>query len=608
MARPSDYRHGYRKNTRNRQKKENKFYTKPNNGGILNKRMPGIDEIRQNIEAEQARAQEYENEWLDSVVNNADEQQMNAAKARAQEAKSSVKSWNEKLSEAYGLGDDGYWNRGTSQPETQQSAQMKTNPAHAYGIVQFGTKAKLTTVPGAAGSAKGRQIMQLQDTLVHNPGMSDREKSQVQEKISSLTAEKKVLDWKDANPGTPTVESYEAQKSYYDRLWQQNQDAIVNGLGNGTLKQGSDEWYELFKKGDNLLAMKDAYNRGMMGLLDGDKAQTAEEQAAAGGGGRRISLDAKDGAVYTEQPGMDDGNKGTSTYISGEDFTEKLKRLNDTMEAKNKLAEYFNTKLSITSLDDPDYNTYIEGYNRNLDEVSNIMEQINALREQRGRSVYNDPIFNMTGIINDQNALGNMPYGSKGTASGNACGAVSVQNALTLLGEASNFADVYSYFNDDSKLNLGSMAGGELGTSPIAVMDYLKNQGHKTNISDFKVDSLEKPGTYILVYGWQNDSGKINAHYMTVTSDGSSVKTYNGDNEYFVGENNNTGNNNANQLLDIVEDNSMIQNSDNVLLNSIFKTDEISYVGMPFKNQLPQLIKNFISGDNVGYSWLIEIN
>ena len=120
--------------------------------------------------------------------------------------------------------------------------------------------------------------MQLQDALVHNPGMSDREKSQVQEEINNLTAEKEVLDWKNANPGTPTVESYEAQKSYYDRLWQQNQDAIVNGLGNGTLKQGSDEWYELFKKGDDLLAMKDAYNRGMMGQLDGDKAQTADNK------------------------------------------------------------------------------------------------------------------------------------------------------------------------------------------------------------------------------------------------------------------------------------------------------------------------------------------
>ncbi len=295
--------------------KENEFYTKVNNGDIIKKRMPDIDEIKQNIDAAQRRAEAYENEWLDSVFNNADSRQVSAAKARAQEAKGSVKSWNEKLSEAYGLGENGYWNRSTSQPKTQQSAQMRANPAHAYaagngrlaqtasttpaqpktqqsqqmrentenayGIGQFGTKAeqpKPTIVPGAAGSAKGREIMQLQDTLVHNPAMSDREKNQVQEKISSLAAEKEVLDWKDANPGTPTVENYEAQKSYYDRLWQQNQDAIVNGLGNGTLEQGSDEWYALFKKGDDLLAMKDAYNRGMMGQLDGQKAQAAEEQ------------------------------------------------------------------------------------------------------------------------------------------------------------------------------------------------------------------------------------------------------------------------------------------------------------------------------------------
>ena len=329
--------------------KENEFYTKVNNGGIIKKRMPDIAEIKQNIDAAQRRAEAFENEWLDSVFHNADSRQVSAAKARAQEAKGSVKSWNEKLSEAYGLGENGYWNRSTgqpktqqsaqmranpahayaagngrpaqtastkpaqpktqqsaqmrtnpahayaagngrpaqtasttpAQPKTQQSAQMRTNPGHAYGIGQFGTKAeqpKPTIVPGAAGSAKGREIMQLQDTLVHNPGMSDREKNQVQEKISSLAAEKEVLDWKDANPGTPTVENYEAQKSYYDRLWQQNQDAIVNGLGNGTLEQGSDEWYALFKKGDDLLAMKDAYNRGMMGQLDGQKAQAAEEQ------------------------------------------------------------------------------------------------------------------------------------------------------------------------------------------------------------------------------------------------------------------------------------------------------------------------------------------
>ena len=312
MARPSDYRQGYRKNTRNRQKKENKFYTKANNGDILNKRLPGIDEIKQNIEAEKRRAQEYENEWLDSVVNDAGKQQTDAAKARAQEAKNIVKDWNEKLSEAYGLGVDGYWNRGTQQPITQQSEKMRATPEHAYGIGQYRPAAeqqKPAAIPRAAGSAKGREIMQLQDTLVHNPGMSDREKNQVQEKINNLTADKEVLDWKDANPGRPTKENYQTQIDYYNRLITQAQDDMVNALGSGNVSTGDEKWYEYHDKVDELVKQRDAYNRGMMGLLDGEKAQTAEEATAtetARGGGRSVSLDANDGAVYTKQPEMDD--------------------------------------------------------------------------------------------------------------------------------------------------------------------------------------------------------------------------------------------------------------------------------------------------------------
>ncbi len=341
MARPSDYRHGYRKNTRNRQKKENKFYTKPNNGGILNKRMPGIDEIKQNIDKAQLRAQEYENEWLDSVVNNSDERQMNAAKVRAQEAKSSVKSWNEKLSEAYGLGDDGYWNRGTQQPITQQSEKMREHPEHAYGIGQYSPTAeqpKPAAISSAAGSAKGRQIMQLQDTLVHNPGMSAREKSQVQEKINNLTADKEVLDWKDANPGRPTQENYQTQIDYYNRLITQAQDDMVNALGSGNVSTGDDKWYEYHDKVDELVKQRDAYNRGMMGQLDGDKAQTAEEATATAGGGRSVTLDANDGAVYTGQPGMDDeeGDKedakkivnDTYNEILGMDYNERVEFIN----------------------------------------------------------------------------------------------------------------------------------------------------------------------------------------------------------------------------------------------------------------------------------------
>ncbi len=130
------------------------------------------------------------------------------------------------------------------------------------------------------------------------------------------------MDWKAASTDAPTQENYQAQIDYYDRLWQQNQDAIVNGLGNGTLEQGSGEWYALFKKGDDLLAMKDAYNRGMMGQLDGQKAQTAEEQAeqtATSSRGRRsTSLDTDDEAAYTRgaKPGMDDEIEPQSVFPS----------------------------------------------------------------------------------------------------------------------------------------------------------------------------------------------------------------------------------------------------------------------------------------------------
>ena len=70
----------------------------------------------------------------------------------------------------------------------------------------------------------------------------------------------------------------------------------------------SDEWYALLKKGDDNLERKYAYNRSMMGLLDGQKAQTAQEQATmiTGGGTRSVSLDANNEAVYTGQtkPGI----------------------------------------------------------------------------------------------------------------------------------------------------------------------------------------------------------------------------------------------------------------------------------------------------------------
>ena len=108
---------------------------------------------------------------------------------------------------------------------------------------------------------------------------------------------------------------------YYDDLWNQNQDALVNGLRKDTVKQGSGEWYTLLKKGDDILEQRNAYNKGMMGMLDGEKAVTAQESAATqtGGGTRSVSLDAKDEAVYkrqTKQLKLDERRQTTKLEIN----------------------------------------------------------------------------------------------------------------------------------------------------------------------------------------------------------------------------------------------------------------------------------------------------
>ncbi len=59
------------------------------------------------------------------------------------------------------------------------------------------------------------------------------------------------------------------------------------------------QFHTLLKKGDDILERKNEYNKGMMGLLDGQKAVTASERAAIQSGGSRSgSLDANDEAVY----------------------------------------------------------------------------------------------------------------------------------------------------------------------------------------------------------------------------------------------------------------------------------------------------------------------
>ena len=191
------------------------------------------------------------------------------------------------------------------------------------------------------------------------------------------------------------------QKSYYDRLWQQNQDVIVNGLGNGTLEQGSDEWYALFKKGDDLLAMKGAYNRGMMGQLDGQKAVTAEEQAATSSRGRRSAgLDANDEAAYTggTKPGMEDEEENKTAGDSN-DTTKpnpsSLETLKDLMEraTANIQGEYvYITEEQYEAIKDIIEQSLEERLNAGIPASSDIKEaqQLSALEQNREWSINSD--------------------------------------------------------------------------------------------------------------------------------------------------------------------------------------------------------------------------
>ena len=171
-------------------------------------------------------------------------------------------------------------------PATARQTRMNANPEHAYaaGTKASGAQPRKATV---STTQHDMEIAQLQDELVNTPMMSEQKKWKIEDKITKLKAERDVLNWKNSRPAAPTVENYETQMRYFDDLWNQSQDAILSGLRKDTVKQGSDEWYDLLKKGDDILEQRNAYNRSMMGLLDGQKAQTASERAAQTGGGTR---------------------------------------------------------------------------------------------------------------------------------------------------------------------------------------------------------------------------------------------------------------------------------------------------------------------------------
>ena len=96
-----------------------------------------------------------------SVTSGATDDMLITAQNNVDSAKKELEALNLQLTAAYGLGDDGYWNRSTQQPKTQQSQQMRANTANAYGIGQFGpsdtkTPAKPAVQPMTQQSARMR--------------------------------------------------------------------------------------------------------------------------------------------------------------------------------------------------------------------------------------------------------------------------------------------------------------------------------------------------------------------------------------------------------------------------------------------------------------------
>ena len=275
-----------------------------------------------------------------------------------------------------------------------------------------------------------------------------------------------------------------------------------------------------------------------------------------------------------------DSAEEKAVFISEADYTKKLEELERKLEIRSSFVDKYGALIDSTSLNVSNYGLYVKGYNRNLQKIEELKNEINELKQDRAESAKADPLFNTTGLISNQNTLGNMPYGSQGTSAGNSCGAVAAHNALVLLGENSNFTDVYTHFNNDNKLNLGGVAGGKLGTNPFAVAEYLESKGHEVSFKDFKTEELEEPGVYILVYVWQGESGNISAHFKAVESDGSTVKTYNSDKTYFIGNTNNSGDNNAKNIEELKNNSDMLETEKSWVLNVLTGPETALVMGL----------------------------
>ena len=130
-------------------------------------------------------------------------------------------------------------------------------------------------------------------------------------------------------------------------------------------------------------------------------------------------------------------------------------------------------------------------------------------------------------FISNQNAYKNIPYGKKGTVSGNGCGSIACYNYLCYKGYNTVFFDTYKFF----KRNRSLILSGRWGTNPFAVKRYLKKvHSLKVKMHFFHVPKKTLESFIILyIYKYKN---RVSAHYMFAYMEDDKLKTYNLDNEY----------------------------------------------------------------------------
>ena len=130
-------------------------------------------------------------------------------------------------------------------------------------------------------------------------------------------------------------------------------------------------------------------------------------------------------------------------------------------------------------------------------------------------------------FISNQNVYKKIPYGKKGTVSGNGCGSIACYNFLLHSGYDISYLDAYKFFNRRSSL----IFNGKLGTNPFAVKQYLKNTyDFKVKMHFFHVPKKSLKSCIILyIYKYKK---RVSAHYMFGYIKDGKLKTYNLDSEY----------------------------------------------------------------------------